>query len=87
MPSLIGSVVDTILFFGIAFAATFAFLDTGLRLEDSSLAFPVGWFGMDVPLWVSLAFGDFCVKILVGLAMLVPYGALLNALRPAESLG
>mgnify|MGYP000300676861 CR=1 FL=1 len=36
----------------------------------------------EVPLWVSLAIGDFCVKILIGLAMLVPYGALLSVLRP-----
>ncbi|MEL6785548.1 MAG: VUT family protein, partial [Pseudomonadota bacterium] len=30
--------------------------------------------GGDVPLWVSLAVGDFIVKVLVGVAMLVPYG-------------
>ena len=84
ISTLIGSVVDTLLFFSIAFAARFAFLDTGFGLEDGSLAFPVSWFGAQVPLWVSLAFGDFCVKILVGVAMLVPYGALLTVLRPAE---
>ncbi len=36
-----------------------------------------------MPLWVSLAFGDFSVKIAIGLLMLVPYGALLSVLRPA----
>lgn len=87
ISTMIGSVVDTLLFFGIAFAASFAFLDTGFGLEDGSLAFPVAWFGTEVPLWVSLAVGDFCVKVLVGLAMLAPYGALLNVLRPAEAQG
>ena len=85
ISTMIGSVVDTLLFFGIAFAASFAFLDTGFGVEDGSLAFPVAWFATEVPLWVSLAFGDFCVKVLVGLAMLVPYGALLSVLRPAET--
>ncbi|MBO6717341.1 MAG: queuosine precursor transporter [Rhizobiaceae bacterium] len=85
ISTLAGSVIDTLLFFSLAFAATFAFLDTGIGLEDGSLAFQVAWFGTEVPLWVSLAFGDFCVKILVGLAMLVPYGALLGVLRPVEA--
>lgn len=85
VSTMIGSVVDTLLFFSIAFAARFAILDTGFGLEDGSLAFPVSWFGAQVPLWVSLAFGDFCVKILVGLAMLLPYGALLSVLRPVEA--
>ena len=71
--SLIGSMVDTVLFFGIAFAPVFNLLDFGG--EDGSLAFLVPFLGLggDVPLWVSLAAGDFVVKVLVSLAMLVPY--------------
>src|SRR5690606_30678384 len=41
ISSVIGAVVDTALFFSIAFAARFAVLDTGLGLEDGSLGFPV----------------------------------------------
>ena len=40
ISSVLGAVIDTILFFGLAFAAAFAFLDTGLGLEDGSLPFP-----------------------------------------------
>ncbi|WP_196260673.1 queuosine precursor transporter [Pelagibacterium limicola] len=79
VSSTIGSVIDTLLFFGIAFAASFAFLDTGLGYEDSSLAFPVPFlsvFGFETPLWVSLAAGDLLVKILVALALLAPYRVL-----------
>ena len=86
ISSVIGSVIDTILFFSLAFAARFAFLDTAFGLEDGSLAFPVVFFGQEVPLWVSLGFGDFCVKMLIGLAMLVPYGALLSVLKPAPAV-
>ena len=74
ISSLLGSAIDTVLFFGIAFAPALGFLDFGG--EDGSLGFAVPFLGIgsDVPLWTSLAAGDFIVKILVGLAMLVPYG-------------
>lgn len=85
VSSVLGSLVDTLIFFGLAFAARFAWLDTGFGLEDGSLAFPVEWFGREVPLWVSLAFGDLMVKLAMAVAMLAPYGALLNLLRPAEA--
>ena len=84
ISTMLGSVIDTVIFFSLAFAGRFAFLDTAFGLEDGSLAFPATLFGLDVPLWMSLAFGDFCVKVAIGLAMLVPYGALLPVLmRPA----
>jgi queuosine precursor transporter len=76
VSSTFGSAIDTVLFFGIAFAASFAFIDTGLGYEDSSLAFPVPFlsvFGFETPLWVSLAAGDFIVKLLVALVLLAPY--------------
>lgn len=85
ISSVIGAVVDTALFFSIAFAARFAVLDTGLGLEDGSLGFPVPFLGGEAPLWVSLALGDFCVKIAMALLALVPYGALLNVLKPVRA--
>jgi uncharacterized PurR-regulated membrane protein YhhQ (DUF165 family) len=84
VSSTFGSAIDTVLFFGIAFAASFAFIDTGLGYEDSSLAFPVPFlsvFGFETPLWVSLAAGDFIVKLLVALVLLAPY-KLLRAIIP-----
>lgn len=84
--SIIGSVVDTVLFFSLAFADRFAFLDTGFGLEDASLGFAVPFiFGGEVPLWVSLALGDFSVKMLLSVLMLVPYGALLTIIRPVRA--
>ena len=85
ISTVIGSVLDTVLFFSLAFAPAFAALDTGFGMADDSLGFPATLFGAEVPLFVSLAFGDFCVKLLIGFAMLVPYGALLGVLRPAPS--
>ena len=76
--SLIGSVIDTILFWGVAFSMSFGFVDKLFGSADGSLGFtvPLWDIGPDVPLWVSLALGDFVVKLLVALALLAPYGAL-----------
>ncbi len=86
VSGIIGALVDTALFFSIAFAGSFAFLDTGFGLEDNSLAFPVSFiFGGHAPLWVQLALGDLMVKLAIGVIALVPYGALLSIVRPVET--
>lgn len=78
LSSVIGSVIDTVLFFGLAFAPVFAGLDTMFGLEDGSLGFGVPFLGIgpEAPLWFSLAIGDFIIKLLVTGAMLAPYGVL-----------
>ncbi len=83
ISTLIGSALDTVLFFGLAFSAAFGGIDAFFGMEDGSLAFAVPFMGGEAPLWVSLALGDFGVKILIGLAMLAPYGALLSVLKPS----
>lgn len=86
ISSVIGSILDTVLFFGIAFSANFGFVDIATGMPDGSLAMPVAFLGIDVPLWVSLAIGDLGVKLAVALAMLLPYGLLFSVLRPVETL-
>jgi len=73
ISSMVGSVVDTVLFFALAFAPLFGFLDFGG--EDSSLGLLVPFLGVgsELALWLSLAAGDFLVKVIVGLLMLLPY--------------
>lgn len=70
--SLIGSALDTVLFFSLAFAG------------DADMSFPVTYAstGITVPLWVGLAYFDFLVKIACALLALVPYGALMGWLKP-----
>lgn len=86
MATVFGSMLDTAIFFTVAFSAQFAFIDTLFGMTDGSLAFPVPFFGHETLLWMALAFGDFCVKMLMGVLALIPYGALLNVLKPANSL-
>ncbi len=80
--SLVSSALDTILFFGLAFSAPFAVLDTMFGREDGSLtaAAPLLGVGAEVELWVSLAAGDFLVKLVLAGLLLAPYGALLRVL-------
>ena len=80
--SLVSSAVDTLIFFSLAFATPFAFLDTAFGRADGSLAFlaPFLGIGPQVELWVSLAAGDFLVKLLLAAVLLAPYGALRRVL-------
>ena len=76
--SLVSSALDTAIFFSLAMAPAFAGLDTMFGMEDGSLAFPAPFLavGPEVPLWVSLAAGDFLVKLLLTVLMLAPYKTL-----------
>ena len=70
--SLAGSVLDTAIFFSIAFAALFAFAgpDDAFALEDAPL---LGVFGMEAARWVSWALGDLSVKLAIAIFALIPY--------------
>ncbi|HQZ11624.1 MAG TPA: VUT family protein [Devosia sp.] len=80
--SLVSSALDTVIFFSLAFAAPFAMLDTMFGRQDGSLAFPAAFLGVgpETQLWVSLAAGDFLVKLLLAALCLAPYGALIRFL-------
>ncbi len=80
--AMFGSVVDTILFFSIAFAGSFAWIDALTGMPDSSLNFPASFLGIAMPLWTSLALGDFIIKVIMGTVMLLPYGAILAIFAP-----
>ncbi|MEO1025498.1 MAG: queuosine precursor transporter [Pseudomonadota bacterium] len=72
--SLIGSALDTALFFTIAFAG---FLSFG-TVADEAVAWaldpaPLLLIGPEAPLWITLALADWGVKLLIALAALVPF--------------
>ena len=86
--SVIGSALDTILFFSLAFAAIFPqFLDVALQTNPDDLSYmaeAVSVAGQMVLRWQSLAIFDFSVKMLVALIALLPYGALMSVILPME---
>jgi uncharacterized PurR-regulated membrane protein YhhQ (DUF165 family) len=73
VSSFLGSILDTTVFFTLAFAPAFVIL--GANNEFATASAPLlGVIENEVPRWVSWAMGDFAVKILVGASMLLPYG-------------
>ena len=78
ISSMTGSVLDTLIFFSVAFAAPFALLDGAFGRTDGSLMMLAPYLGIghQVPLWISLASGDFIVKTFVALTLLAPYRVL-----------
>ena len=75
-----GSVLDTAIFFSIAFATAFAFLGPSddFALETAPL---LGLFTHEVPRWVSWAIGDFTVKLLIAAFALIPYRLIASGWR------
>ncbi|WP_179379050.1 queuosine precursor transporter [Jannaschia marina] len=65
--SVVGSVVDTALFFTIAFAGFLAFPNTWGDVSWAQEATAVG------PLWVGLALADWAVKLSIALLALIPF--------------
>jgi uncharacterized integral membrane protein (TIGR00697 family) len=73
VSTLIGSSVDTALFFSIAFSAPLVFLEPGNDVAWANEALPVLGFGPVAPLWVSLAVADWGVKLSLALVALLPF--------------
>jgi queuosine precursor transporter len=71
--TLVGSTVDTAIFFTIAFSAALAFVEPGNDVSWANEALPLLGVGPVVPLWVSLAVADWGVKLAIALAALAPF--------------
>jgi len=71
--TVIGSTVDTALFFSIAFAAALNGMEPANAPVWAQEALPLLGAGPVAPLWVSLAVADWGVKLTLALAALVPF--------------
>ncbi len=73
--TLVGSTVDTVIFFSIAFASVFNGFSASADEEVmwAQDAVPFLNTGPEVPLWVSLAVADWGVKLSIALLALVPF--------------
>lgn len=76
ISTFVGSAVDTLLFFAIAFSSQLSFLETSNDVAWANASIPILGFGPAAPLWVSLAMADFMIKLGVALAALVPFRAI-----------
>jgi uncharacterized integral membrane protein (TIGR00697 family) len=82
--TLIGSTVDTALFFSIAFSATFVFLEPGNDVSWAAEILPILGFGPQAPYWVSIAVADWGVKLALALIALIPFRVITARLASAH---
>lgn len=71
--TLVGSTVDTAIFFTVAFSARLAFIEPANDVSWANEALPLLGLGPVVPLWVSLAVADWSVKLALALIALIPF--------------
>lgn len=77
VSTLLGSSLDTALFFTIAFSATLSFIEPANDVSWAGALLPLLGVGPAAPLWVSLAAADWLVKLALALAALVPFRLIL----------
>jgi hypothetical protein len=78
--TLVGSSVDTVLFFTIAFSGMLVWIEPGNDVSWANEALPLLGIGPVVPLWASLALADWGVKLVLALAALVPFRLIVGRL-------
>ncbi|CUK13180.1 queuosine precursor transporter [Shimia thalassica] len=80
--TLVGSSVDTVIFFTLAFSGAFTFLEPGNDVSWAGEMLPLLGAGPVVPLWVSLGVADWMVKLSLALLALVPFRIIVGYLVP-----
>ncbi len=83
--SIIGSTLDTALFFTIAFSSALIFLEPANDVSWANEVLPLLGFGPAAPLWVSLAVADWGVKLALALIALVPFKAMVTRWQKLQS--
>ncbi|MCA8881039.1 MAG: queuosine precursor transporter [Rhodobacteraceae bacterium] len=85
VSTLAGSTLDTAIFFSIAFAAAFSFIDPSSDVAWANESLPLLGTGPAAPLWVSLAVADWSVKLALAVLALIPFRLIVARLvaRPA----
>jgi len=76
--TLVGSSLDTILFFSIAFSASLSFIEPANDIGWAGEVLPLLGSGPEAPLWVSLAVADWSVKLVLATLALIPFRLLVR---------
>jgi uncharacterized PurR-regulated membrane protein YhhQ (DUF165 family) len=84
VSSLFGSLLDTTLFFSIAFAAGLSFIAPQVDVAWANEPVPLLGRGPTAPLWVSLATADLGVKLALALVALAPFRLAVARLLPGR---
>jgi uncharacterized integral membrane protein (TIGR00697 family) len=86
VSTLVGSSVDTALFFTIAFSGSLAFIEPENDVSWAGEILPLLGTGPEAPLWVSLAIADWLVKLALALLALVPFRMIVSKATATPSM-
>jgi hypothetical protein len=73
MSTLLGSSIDSAIFFTIAFSMSLSFLEPSNSVAWAAENGALLGIGPQVPFWVSLAVADWCVKLAIAVFGLLPF--------------
>lgn len=82
VSTLVGSSVDTALFFTLAFSAALVWIEPANDVSWANEALPLLGVGPVLPLWISLALADWGVKLGLALLALVPFRLIIQRMTP-----
>ncbi|MBP0483216.1 queuosine precursor transporter [Sagittula salina] len=85
--TLVGSSLDTAIFFTVAFSGALTGLEPGNDVSWANEALPMLGMGPVAPLWVSLAVADWMVKLALAMVALIPFRVIVaKVLGPAQAV-
>jgi uncharacterized PurR-regulated membrane protein YhhQ (DUF165 family) len=73
VSTLLGSSIDSAIFFTIAFSMSLSFLEPSNSVAWAAENGALLGIGPQVPFWVSLAVADWCVKLAIAVFGLLPF--------------
>lgn len=73
VSTLVSSTLDTAIFFTVAFSGVLSVIEPANDVSWATAAAPLLGAGPEAPFWVSLAVGDWLVKLLLALVALLPF--------------
>ena len=73
VATVVGSTLDSVVFFTLAFAGSLSFLEPGNDVSWAGEMGPLLGFGPAVPYWISLGVADWMVKLAIALIGLLPF--------------
>lgn len=85
VSTLVGSSLDTAIFFSIAFSASLSFIDPATNVDWANDMLPIMGLGPVAPLWVSLGVADWFVKVALSLVALLPFKIMVSKLASKTS--
>lgn len=85
VSTLVGSTLDTAIFFSVAFSASLSFIDPATNVGWAIETVPILGTGPIAPLWASLAVADWFVKVALSLVALLPFKILVSRLSDTRT--